>query len=178
MILQPGDTVLFLLPPEAAVINYPFFIPIWQGPSPEHQSVPPEHHSQAQRGWVTSSKSPNTAGDVVQYFSLTSPCLLAVHGGPEPRFSLTHGEKAKNPWGLAELEAGPRLEPRRAGIEITSSRISPSCWVSARSAAGSGHRMTWGLLGDPKAATAPHLCPHPRAGVASFEVAASAGLVP
>lgn len=92
---------LILVPPEAAVINYPFPIPIWQGLGPRHQNEPPEPHIQAQRGRVTNSRALSTAGDMVQHFSLASPSLLiqppGCPQGPKPCFSLTYGEEAKTP---------------------------------------------------------------------------------
>lgn len=165
---------LLLVPPEAAVVGYPFPIP---------QNEPLQHHIQAQRGCITSSRLLSTAGDVVQHFSLAP-------SSPHPASWLSTRACAmlqsntwrvgQDPQGLAEPGARSSLVPRRAGTEVSGSRISAACQVSRLpgSAADTGHRMTWGLLGDLKAIPAPHLWSHPRAGVASAEVAASAELTP
>lgn len=164
---------LLLVPPEAAVISYPFPIP---------QNEPPEHHIQAQRGCITSSRLLSTA-DVVQHFSLALPSphpasWLSTRACAMLQSNIWRG--GQDPQGLAEPGARSSLVPRRAGTEVTGSRISVAHQVSRLpgSAADTGHRMTWGLLGDLKAMPAPHLCPYPRAGVASAEVAASAELTP
>lgn len=95
---------------------------------------------------------------------------------PVPCFSVT--QKRLSPQGLAKPGARSSLVPRKAGSEVTGSRISVALWVlrMPESVAGTCHRMTWGPLGAPKAIPAPRLCLYPR--VSSAAVVASAELTP
>lgn len=77
---------------------YPLLFPIWlltpwEGPSLGQQKEPPEYHIQAQRGCVTSPRSPSTAGDMVQHLGLgpSNPthAALCLSTTACPHFSLT-----------------------------------------------------------------------------------------
>lgn len=167
---------------------YPLLFPIWlltpwEGPSLGQQNEPPEYHIQAQRGCVTSPRSPSTAGDMVQHLGLGRPQPypwgpLSVHKSLSMLQSHNGGKAETCPLPRAQQSPGSDLVPRRTRSEVTGSRVSAALWVLwlPGSAAGTGRRMMWGPLGALKALPACGVCLTPGAGVASAEVAAGAEL--